>query len=260
MLIRILLLSFAVLLAMSCTQRQGQKKEEPQQDSTSTPKLQPSKEQELVSGTDPFIKYYEGRIGENYPIAMTLLSWGDGTIDGKYMYQKVGEPIDLIGELQLDESFVLREYTDYDATGKFKGSFSDPTHLEGTWQNADSSKVLQYEVLEKSNSRPDKVGWRGTWDMNGEYEGGKLIIGHVTDSTFHFGISVVRGGHVGVILNEATYEGNSGVFNKVIDGPGDPCILYFSHKGDRISITQDSGPFECGFGARAHAEGTFIKR
>jgi len=247
-----------VVMIIGC-QPQQKKESKKQSEVVDTLNQQNTVEQNLVSGTDPFIKYYEGNIGGKLAISMKLLSWGDGTIDGTYQYKKVGEDIDLIGELQLDETFVLREYSDFDATGKFKGSLTEPAHLTGTWQNIDSTKILSFELKEIRDATLDQVGWTGTWYLKGENGGGRLIIGNVTASTFDFGISVVRGGHVGVIFDQATYSNKSGTFNKVVDGPGDPCILRFDHNGDHIQISQKSGPFECGFGARAYADGKFSK-
>jgi len=155
-----------------------------------------------VAPTDAFIKKYQGKIGDKFPIELVLINWSNGNLGGYYFYtdqiktDKNGnqqpQKIELSGELNLNETFSLDEFVGDDFTGKFTGSLSELSTIKGTWSNTDSSKSMSYTLNEIIFE--DKTGWTGAWYRNDAHSPGMLILGNVTDKTVDFGLEIFNGG------------------------------------------------------------------
>jgi len=212
----------------------------------------------LVSPTDPFIKKYEGKIDNQHPIELVLINWSSGLLGGYYYHIKDGKPtkkIELSGELQLNETFVLDEFTNDEFSGKFKASLSELTKISGIWLNADSTQSFPFLLHEISSK--DNTGWSGAWYRNSAYSMGMLILGNVTDKTVDFGLEVFNGGHSGVLEGTANLNGGIATFKNSIFGEEEECNLVFQKHNNQIRIDQKSNNWACGFGMRAHAEGKY---
>lgn len=79
-------------------------------------------------------KYYEGTIGKNLEVSMTLEIY-KSEIRGSYRYKKHRKAIGLKGSLMPDGvSFELTESADNKVSGRFKGKFAkDYNELQGEW-------------------------------------------------------------------------------------------------------------------------------
>jgi len=242
------------------------KNEKPKNVNT-TPTLPQETEQEEipVAPTDAFIKKYQGKIGDKYPIELVLINWSNGNLGGYYFYtdqikkDKNGNPqpqkIELSGELNLNETFSLDEFSNNDFTGKFTGSLSELSTIQGNWSNADNSKSMSYTL--KEIPQEDKTGWTGAWYRNDAQSSGMLILGNVTTKTVDFGLEVFNGGHSGLLEGTANLNGGIATFKNPIFDDFETCFLVFQKHDSLILIDQKSSNWACGFGMRAHANGKY---
>lgn len=205
-----------------------------------------------------FLKKYAGTIDGNLPVEMVLVNWGDGFLSGRYWYKEKGNPIELSGELIDDMNFQIVEYVKDKETGTFKGLLTDPTMLTGIWSNPAKSKNLIFEFHE---IRPDSsvARWNGNWHLNEIWDKGTLLIGNVKQDSFDFALTIVRSSHTGAIEGQAVITGNKARFSRK-EFEQKPCVLLFELKGDTIRLEQPSSNFDCGFGARAYADGIYERR
>ena len=234
------------------------KNEKPKEDKSAIIISNVQNNQSLVAPTDAFIKKYEGKIDNQYPIEFVLINWSNGLLGGYYSYIKEGKPkekIELSGELQLNETFVLDEYSNDNFTGKFIGSLSELTSISGFWNNADSTQSLPFSLYEISSI--DSTGWSGAWYRNSAYSPGMLILGNVTDKTIDFGLEVFNGGHSGVLEGTANLNGGIATFKISMFDEEEVCDLVFQKHGNQIRIVQNSNNWACGFGMRANAAGKY---
>lgn len=218
-----------------------------------------------VAPTDAFIKKYKGKIGEKFPIELVLINWSNGNLGGYYFYtdqiktdkngNQIPQKIELSGELNLNETFSIDEFTGDDFTGKFTGSLSELSTIKGNWSNADSSKSMTYTLTEVPSD--DKIGWTGAWHRNEAQSPGMLILGNVTDKTVDFGLEVFNGGHSGLLEGTANLNGGIATFKNSIFDDFETCFLVFQKKDSLVFIDQKSNNWACGFGMRAHANGKY---
>lgn len=218
-----------------------------------------------TSPTDPFIKKYTGKIDNKYPIELVLINWSNGNLGGYYFYtnqikqDKNGNPepqkIELSGELNLDETFSLDEFVGDEFTGKFTGSLSELSTIQGNWSNADSSKSMSYILNEVSNK--DEKGWTGAWYRNDAQSPGMLILGNITDKTVDFGLEIFNGGHSGLLEGTAVLNGGIATFKNNVFDNVETCFLVFQKHDSLVLIDQKSSNWACGFGMRAHANGKY---
>lgn len=218
-----------------------------------------------IAPTDAFIKKYQGTINEKIPIELVLINWSNGILGGYYFYPKqskkdkngafIPKRIELSGELNLDEKFYLDEYADGDFTGKFTGSLSDLSTINGNWNNADSTKTFSFNLTEVPSK--DLTGWTGAWYRNEAQSSGTLIMGNVTEKTVDFALEIFNGGHSGVLDGTASLNGRIATFKKTTFDEVETCDLVFQINDSLILIDQKSSNWACGFGMRAHADGKY---
>ena len=213
-----------------------------------------------ISPQDPFVKKYKGFIGKEEAIEMQLTNWGDGFLAGYYWSVKEGKRIDIHGEMQLNEVVTLEVSVDGKRTGaKFVFPFTDLKEISGQWFDSTHPDAQPFDLQEVPAKDNDK--WSGQWHLNGIWEGGTLLIGDLSDTTFHFALSFVKNGHVGEIDGDALLlTDTTAVFNKVLDyfeGDEELCLMNFTLRKKQIEIFQKSDNFACGFGMRAYASGYY---
>ncbi|MCB0519081.1 MAG: hypothetical protein KDD27_09085 [Saprospiraceae bacterium] len=204
-----------------------------------------------------FIKRYDGKMDNQYPISMVLINWGDGFLSGRYWYQGKNKPISLSGELSDSLSFQIVESVDFKETGTFEGILEDKQHLAGTWHNPKRTKKMEFDLLEIQST--DTMGWSGDWHLNEVWDQGLLLIGNVTADSFDFALSIVRSSHIGTIEGQASIKGNKAFFS-LKDFEDEPCKMTFLKKEGYIMVDQGSSNFACGFGARANADGKYDRK
>jgi hypothetical protein len=214
---------------------------------------------ELEEAPQPyFLKKYEGTINGNLPVEMVLVNWGDGFLSGRYWYKDKGQPIELSGELAEDMNFQITEFSNNKETGTFAGALADPSYLSGAWTSASKSKNFTFE-LHEIPPPADVAAWADNWHLNEVWDNGTLMIGNVSQDSFDFALTIVRGSHTGAIEGRAVISGNKARFSRK-EFEEKPCVLLFERIDDRIELKQPSSNFECGFGARAYAGGTYERR
>ena len=211
---------------------------------------------EALGFQDPFLKRYEGIIDGEIEFEMILCNEGNGSIYGWYQYAKIGKKISLSGEVGLDESITLEEYTDAELTGKFIGDGSNLSQIKGQWSAAIGERELDFEMSEVKSS-DDKTGWRGSWHLNDAWDGGLLTIGNVTKDSMDFSLNFTRNGHAGNILARAVINNNKARYKMPLSKGEEPCELVLIYRNEYIQIEQKSSPWDCGFGARAYAGGRY---
>ncbi len=226
---------------------------------------EPTNENIPIAPTDAFIKKYTGTIGDKFPIELVLINWSNGNLGGYYFYtdqiktdkkeNKKPQRIELSGELNLDETFIIDEFAGDDFTGKFTGSLSELSTIKGNWSNADSSRSMNYTLTETPIE--DQTGWTGAWYRNEAQSPGMLILGNKTDKTIDFGLEVFNGGHSGLLEGTANLNGGIATFKNTIFDDIETCFLVFQKKDSLVLIDQKSSNWACGFGMRAHANGKY---
>lgn len=231
----------------------------------STPPQDSTNEIIPTAPTDAFIKKYSGKIGDKFPIELVLINWSNGNLGGYYFYtsqikiDKKGnskpQKIELSGELNLDETFRLDEFAGDDFTGKFTGSLSELSTIQGNWSNADSSKSMSYTLNEVTHD--DTTSWTGAWYRNDAQSPGMLILGNVTDKTVDFGLEIFNGGHSGLLEGTANLNGGIATFKNNVFDEVETCYLVFQKHDNLVLIDQKSSNWACGFGMRAHANGKY---
>ena len=101
--------------------------------------------------TTNFVKTFEGKISDKFDIIMKLTS-ENGIVNGVYYYKKVGENIQLKGDIQNGE-LLLNEYDNNgNQTGIFKGKIIENSKIEGNWSKPNGEKEMTFKVFESNTS------------------------------------------------------------------------------------------------------------
>ncbi len=109
---------------------------------------------------------YSGTINKTLRIKMNLTRNGN-TVNGSYVYEKVSKPIVLSGSVN-GQQFTLKEYDEKGKnTGTFNGRFISEDTIEGSWSNADASKVFPFSLKAGSLTRQPATTANG---IDGRYE------------------------------------------------------------------------------------------
>ncbi len=207
----------------------------------------------VVTLSDYFIKAYEGSVAGLGKWELLLYNDTAGNLLGHYKHSKVGGQVKLKGEINLDESFVLRaENAEGKEVGKLMGSISDPAHLTGIWKMAKDTKEHPFDFQERTTT--DAAAWTGAWHYNNIWDDGMLVIGNVTKNGFDFFINFNRGGEKGELLAHANLQGQEASF--VVDGAGKEkaCELIFKKHPNHVSLEQKQS---CSFGVQAKVSGQY---
>jgi hypothetical protein len=111
---------------------------------------------------------YEGQVDGKLPVRLTLAKNGQ-QLTGAYVYTKVGKPLKLQGTVNGEGEFTLDEF---DAagqkTGGFKGEFTGPTRMEGSWSGPKTKEPLHFFAYEGFTKPTDATGpFTGSWSMGG---------------------------------------------------------------------------------------------
>lgn len=113
------------------------------------------------AGADFRNRSYTGRLDGRYPIRMVLTRKGD-RLTGRYVYTRVGKPLELRGAMEGGSVLRLDEF---DAggkrTGRFEASYTAPTVVEGIWISGDGRRRFPFR-LEEERSRARDL-FSGTW-------------------------------------------------------------------------------------------------
>jgi len=95
-----------------------------------------------------FYKHFGGKINNKFDIKMNLVR-NDNFLSGTYFYEKVGILIDLSGNIDASNKFLINEFdSNGNLIGSFTGTLKSDTMLIGTWQNKDKTTVYDFEMNE----------------------------------------------------------------------------------------------------------------
>jgi len=250
-----LFLSFIILALLSCNGNSKADKSSASGDANTSDSTY--QQVESLGFQDPFLKRYEGVIDGELEFEMVLANSGYGHLQGWYQYTKIGKRISLTGEVDLDESITLEEFTEEQTTGKFVGNNgSGISEIKGKWLSATDNRALDFEMSEVKSS-DDDAGWTGCWYLNDVWDGGTLLIGNVMEDSMDFSLSIVRNGHIGELMGRASRKGDKGRYKMTMPGEEEPCELIFIHRQSYVQIEQKSSPWACQFGMRAYAGGHY---
>jgi len=216
-------------------------------------KAEAAKKENLYDG---FVKFYEGKIGEERSIEMKLINWGDGGLSGSYFFDEGDTEVDLEGDLEKDMKLEIDEFIDYEQTGSFVGHLVANHQMTGRWVSTDSSRSLDFNLKERVRPQ-EREDWEGVWYRNELYSPGTLVIGDSDEEGFYFALSVLNNGHSGVIDGRAQFDSLSAFFESNEYVQDEPCKLRFLKTNNNITIEQDGPNFSCGFGLRAYASGEY---
>lgn len=124
-----------------------------------------------------FIRTYEGKINNQYPITFKITS-NNGQVSGTYFYNSVGKDLQLKGTIDNNGNINL---TEYDAkgnmTGIFKGNIKNNSKIEGQWSKPNGSSTMPFFLIESNasyntaqqqsqNSVPS-ISFKGKWSSEG---------------------------------------------------------------------------------------------
>ena len=215
-----------------------------------------------------FVKTFEGKISEKFDIIMKLTS-ENGIVNGAYYYKKVGENIQLKGELQDNGELLLNEYDNNgNQTGIFKGKISENSKIVGNWCKPNGEKEMTFKLIESNtsysseqNSIKAKLNFEnigGTYyspfnddeNYNGETE---IIV--LENQKFKFDITVAKStGCTGQIEGIGTLDKNGvGTFSN-----NDCENLTFNFYKSKVKITETN--CDDMHGMNCYFEGEYIRR
>ncbi len=203
----------------------------------------------------PFAREFQGMVGEQQPVVMVLVNWGDSSLTGSCQYLDDGRHTELYGNFKRENKFTIKEYGDSGQRGVFTGSFISSDSIAGLWVDSQGGQELPF-ALRSSSDEGTASPWKGTWYLNDPWDEGRLIIGNVRADSLHFGLMVVRGAHLGQVEGRAVVKGNEAFFSNALFGEK-PCQFSFTRGEGYIDVEQLTGATACGFGIRAHANGRF---
>lgn len=243
----------------------------------------------LTAMADPNV-LLEGAVGK-YKIEMALhLSFQDDSgLAGWYRYAGKTASLDLKGDLMGGNVLFLVESFGGKETGQFYMDTANQEEWTGTWigngkslpctlnvRNGEMKQLMPYD-LEAVNAEVEE-GITGSYvdetyfindmwfsDENPQLElgfnGGVVTVREIDDFSISVYFNLVCGPtyHLAYFSGEASKTGpNTYEFFASVEGE-DKChlIFKFQHKG--LVIEQQSASFACGFGARAYADGSFMK-
>lgn len=126
--------------------------------------------------------YYIGTIGDNLPVQMELVI-DSGDVTGSYMYDRVGIPISLAGDMDKDSSSLTLTERDDEGrkTGTFKGAFRSEgkgfgKYLEGEWSKANGLSALHFKLTKVADFVSTNV------NAGDKYEASYMYPSFITDT------------------------------------------------------------------------------
>jgi hypothetical protein len=195
----------------------------------------------------PFIKQYQGKLGDRKSIAMVLIHWGNGELAGWYSTHKNRERQELRGNFTRGDQFELKEYTDGDYSGAFFGSFEGAARIGGLWIDERGKRQQAFSADQFRFSVPAEP-WEGTWGFREGESRGRLLIGNVGAESFDYALVVIRQNQLSQITGTVTRRGRRAFFEDPGFGTA-PCRLRFDLTDEAVLVTMESNKVVCGFGA-----------
>lgn len=213
---------------------------------------------------------YDGKIDGKIEASLSLYNRG-GVVRGSITYKKGNKPIMVLGRMEGDGNFFLREYlTDGLITGVMSGKTTNKG-LSGSWYGTSNHKDLKLEMSLISESDGEEWPFAATGSVAGEYAyhypaneagdpgaAGTLIVKQKGDKvTFSF--DCVNGPPA---YNMATIEDMEATLSDnfiQVDVPDFDCEIAIEFFKGFASVLHPGGHYDCGFGHGAGIEGQYVK-
>ena len=119
--------------------------------------------------------YYIGTIGDNLPIQMELI-FDSGDLTGSYMYDKVGTPISLTGNIDsaTGNLSLVEQDEEGTKTGTFNGSVKNAEkdsgkYIEGKWSKANGLTTLPFKLTKVADFVSENVNAKGKYEATFMY-------------------------------------------------------------------------------------------
>lgn len=208
-------------------------------------------------------KVYEGSIMAKIPIILTLTQDGSALF-GTVVYKKKGIPITVVGGISEGSLYLHELMNNGDVTGIYslevKGS-----ELTGIWTapkaNAKELKTILKEVSKKTIPAKPLADLTGTYTYSfGEEEGSGELLVQQSGTKLFMALSTVTGGPA---YNQAFIDktpillkGNKAIYSSTEFGT---CKIQFTFSQNAVRVDYLNDAFDCGFGARASASGSYIR-
>jgi len=212
-----------------------------------------------------FIKTYEGKIDNQYPLHIKLNS-DNGKINGTYFYDKIGTDIELTGTIANDSTITLNEFDKKgNQTGLWKGKIVSENKINGVWSkpNGDTAKDFtliltsdNYESSKKAISDSKFSEYNGTYNSpfnDGGISFGRLIVKYNKNNEIEFEITTAhQSGCSGELKGIAKIDSNG-----IAKYSGQGCeSLILKFKNNEVEVTEKN----CGHhGMRCYFSGKYKK-
>lgn len=198
---------------------------------------------------------FKGTINKKYPISMKVNVADYGDIYGSYQYDKVGKDIEISGSFNSYGGFEIAERVEGKVTGTFRGYSFDPKGIEGIWESNDGKKYFSFELkgVEASGAK-----WTGTYYREGDFfDGGNLVIGRETETSFDFMLDVWNSCHMGYAEGTAQIDEETATYEAVLYDDAAACIIKFEKTEFGLQL-EGGTSMDCEFGMRAYAGGSYL--
>lgn len=236
---------------------------------------------------------FKGAINSKYQIEMELREDPNdaGKVVGKYRYAGKTAYLNLKGDSYSSSVLHLTESYDGKTTGEFYLEWEGENTLTGTWMggekhfpvsltrlSGDREQLDAYDITvisaqtnaDITGSYVSETHWINDFHSTEEnpnleigFNGGVVTVQEVSEEEIKVFFNLICGPtyHMAYFSGTAKKTGNRQYeFNQISEfGGEEPCHLIFTFTEKTISIEQKSASFDCGFGARAYADGDFLK-
>lgn len=234
--------------------------------------------------------FYSGYIG-SYEIEMELhpVEADDHNVEGRYRYKGKTAYLDLQGDYYPGGVMRLEESWNGKISGTFYIEHSDEGAWSGKWINetkwhevelmlesGDQTSLEPYNIWEKNEQTNSSITGsyvdlnyfvNDMWFSDEErileigFNGGVVSVEELSPDSIHIIFNLTCGPtyHIAWMDGKAVKIGNRKYEFISTEFDEEPCHLQFEFGEGKMNIIQKSSGFACGFGARAYAEGEFLK-
>lgn len=167
-----------------------------------------------------FVKTFEGQIDNKHNIVMKLTS-NSGTIYGKYFYKKIGDDIEIKGNIDDNGIIKINEFDPKgNQTGVFEGKMVNENKIDGVWSKPNGSSSMQFHLIASNSSyeitqkeiKSDKFDYiSGIYQSpfnNPEISMSTTEIKYIGNNRFDFKISLASVNCTGLVEGTAKIDNN----------------------------------------------------
>jgi hypothetical protein len=217
-------------------------------------------------------EHYDGTIDGKIAVNMVIRVL-QGTARGTITYKKSGKPILLLGRMEDNGTFFLREFQpDGLVTGVMSGTTKDGK-ISGKWYGTNNDKEYVLQLRRTDDGSPDtewpydvkgtvagKYGYHYPKDSEGNPGAEGLLTVRQSGDKVTFTFDCVTGGpgyNMAMMEDtEGILEGNEVWYSSTEYGE---CAFVIRFYDGFTIVEQEEGKYDCGFGHNAGVEGEYVK-